>query len=73
MVGVHKGTGLFDLLNAGNFQLLKETIELLSCTRIGMEINYCTTECSDLFSLVMQACNFTCFRSWIQVEKKVLL
>jgi hypothetical protein len=24
MVGVHKGTGLFDLLSAGNFQLIKE-------------------------------------------------
>jgi hypothetical protein len=30
MVGVHKGTGLFDLLNAGNFQLLKENHLLLS-------------------------------------------
>jgi len=38
-----------------------------------MGINYCATKYSDFFSSVMQACNFTCFRSWIQVGKKVLL
>lgn len=30
MVGVHEGTGLFDLLDAGNFQLLKENPSPLS-------------------------------------------
>jgi len=30
MVGVHNSTGLFDLLSAGNFQLLKENPSLLS-------------------------------------------
>jgi hypothetical protein len=30
MVGIHKSTGLFDLQNAGNFQLLKENPSPLS-------------------------------------------